>query len=140
MSGLSCMRRTLSPAVGRVGSPAVALSEDQKAMLRLQAQREEGYDDIAALTGGSVEEVRAKVKGALAELDAASPSQPRPDAGSGEAKVDVGAGEVAGASAPTSPQPPPEPPTRQAPEPRPAGATRAKAERAGGRPAAAKPG
>jgi hypothetical protein len=47
----------------------VALSEDQKAMLRLLAQREQGYDDIAALTGSSVDEVRAKVKGAVAGLD-----------------------------------------------------------------------
>jgi hypothetical protein len=47
----------------------VALSEDQKAMLRLLAQREQGYDDIAALTGSSVEDVRAKVKGAVAGLD-----------------------------------------------------------------------
>jgi hypothetical protein len=45
------------------------LSDDQKAMLRLLAQREQGYDDIAALMGLSVEEVRAKVKDALAELD-----------------------------------------------------------------------
>jgi hypothetical protein len=47
----------------------VALSEDQKAMLRLLAQREEGYDDIAALTSSSVEGVRAKVRDALAGLD-----------------------------------------------------------------------
>jgi hypothetical protein len=47
----------------------VALGEDQKAMLRLLAQREDGYEDIAALSGGSVEEVRAKVKEALAGLD-----------------------------------------------------------------------
>jgi hypothetical protein len=47
----------------------VALSEDQKAMLRLLAQREQGYDDIAALTGSSVEDVRTKVKGAIAGLD-----------------------------------------------------------------------
>jgi hypothetical protein len=47
----------------------VALSEDQKAMLRLLAQREQGYEDIAALTGSSVEEVRARVKGAIAGLD-----------------------------------------------------------------------
>lgn len=44
------------------------LSDDQKAMLRLLAQREEGYDDIAALMGLSTEEVRAKVKDALEEL------------------------------------------------------------------------
>jgi hypothetical protein len=47
----------------------VALSEDQKAMIRLLAQREQGYDDIAALMGLSVEEVRSKVKDALAELE-----------------------------------------------------------------------
>jgi DNA-binding CsgD family transcriptional regulator len=47
----------------------VALSDDQKAMLRLLAQREQGYDDIAALMGLSVDQVRAKVRGALAGLD-----------------------------------------------------------------------
>lgn len=45
------------------------LSDDQKAMLRLLAQREQGYDDIAALMGLSVDEVRAKVKDALAQLE-----------------------------------------------------------------------
>ena len=38
-------------------------------MLRLLAQREQGYDDIAALTGSSVAEVRAKVREALTGLD-----------------------------------------------------------------------
>jgi hypothetical protein len=47
----------------------VTLTEDQKAMLRLLAQREEGYEDMAALMGISVEEVRARVKEALAEVD-----------------------------------------------------------------------
>ncbi len=46
----------------------MALSDDQRAMLRLLAQREEGYEDIAALKGMSVEEVRAEVKEALAQL------------------------------------------------------------------------
>jgi hypothetical protein len=63
----------------------VALSEDQKAMIRLLAQREQGYDDIAALMGLSVEEVRAKVKDALAELERSGesvevpPPPPAPD-------------------------------------------------------------
>ncbi|HXS47068.1 MAG TPA: hypothetical protein VN756_06365 [Solirubrobacterales bacterium] len=48
----------------------MALSDDQRAMLRLLAQREEGYEDIAALKGLSVEEVRAEVKAALAQLAA----------------------------------------------------------------------
>jgi hypothetical protein len=47
----------------------VALTDDQKAMLRLLAQREQGYEDIAALTGQGVDGVRAKVKEALAALD-----------------------------------------------------------------------
>ncbi len=50
----------------------MALSDDQRALLRLLAKREEGYEDIAALKGLSVEQVRAEVKDALAELDAAS--------------------------------------------------------------------
>ena len=45
------------------------LSDDQKAMLRLLAQREQGYEDIAALMGLSVDDVRAKVTDALAQLE-----------------------------------------------------------------------
>jgi hypothetical protein len=62
----------------------VALTDDQKAMLRLLAQRgEEGYEDMAALMGISVEEVRKRVSKALAEAakgDPAveSPSVPKP--------------------------------------------------------------
>jgi hypothetical protein len=47
----------------------MALSDDQRAMLRLLAQREQGYDDLAALMGLSVDEVRAKVKEALNALE-----------------------------------------------------------------------
>jgi hypothetical protein len=54
----------------------VALSEDQKAMLRLLAQREQGYDDLAALMGLSVEEVRARVKDALEQLEAEGKEAP----------------------------------------------------------------
>jgi len=56
----------------------MALSDDQRAMLRLLAKREEGYEDIAALKGLSVEEVRAEVKAALAELDAVGRDAPPP--------------------------------------------------------------
>jgi len=56
----------------------MALSDDQKALLRLLAQREQGYDDIAALKGLSVDQVRAEVRAALAEIDAPPPEQPRP--------------------------------------------------------------
>lgn len=60
----------------------MALSDDQRAMLRLLAQREQGYEDIAALMGLSVDDVRAKVKDALAQLEdegvAAPPLPPEP--------------------------------------------------------------
>ncbi|HEY7456073.1 MAG TPA: hypothetical protein VH703_02260 [Solirubrobacterales bacterium] len=56
----------------------MALSDDQRALLRLLAQREEGYEDIAALKGMSVGEVRAEVRAALAELDAPPPEPPPP--------------------------------------------------------------
>ena len=54
----------------------MALSDDQRALLRLLAKREEGYEDIAALKGLSVEQVRAEVRDALAELDAAGEAPP----------------------------------------------------------------
>lgn len=56
----------------------MALSDDQRALLRLLAKREEGYEDIAALKGLSVEQVRAEVKDALAELDGTGESAPGP--------------------------------------------------------------
>ena len=70
----------------------MGLSDDQKAMLRLLAQREEGYEDMAALMGISVEEVRERVKEALAEVEEpetppepASPQPPAPAAGGARA-------------------------------------------------------
>jgi hypothetical protein len=62
----------------------MALSEDQKAMLKLVSQPDTSYEDIAALMGLSVAEVRAKVDDALRQLDqgeekAAEPPPPRPD-------------------------------------------------------------
>jgi hypothetical protein len=47
----------------------VGLTDDQKAMLRVLAQCEEGYEDMATLMGISVEEVRERVKEALAEVE-----------------------------------------------------------------------
>jgi hypothetical protein len=58
----------------------MALSDDQRALLRLLAQREEGYEDIAALKGLSVAQVRAEVKDALAELQAMNEPPPAPAA------------------------------------------------------------
>ncbi len=48
----------------------MGLSDDQKAMLRLLAQRgEQGYEDVAALKGLSVEEVGAQVREAISTLE-----------------------------------------------------------------------
>ncbi len=78
------------------------LTDDQKAMLRLLSQRgEEGYDDMAALMGISVEEVRRRVKEALAEA----------------AKPDAPAAEAPQPAAEPSAPPPPEPPAAQAQPP-----------------------
>jgi hypothetical protein len=78
---------------------AVALSDDQRAMLRLLAQREQGYDDIAALMGISVDDVRARVRGALAQLE--EEGKPAPDLPP---------------EPPSSPEPPPPSPPEPAPE------------------------
>lgn len=51
----------------------MGLSEDQRALLRLLAQRENGYEDIAALKGKSVDEVREEVRSALAAMDSPTP-------------------------------------------------------------------
>lgn len=47
----------------------MALTDDQKAMLKVLAQREEGYEEMASLMGIGVEELRARVKEALAEVE-----------------------------------------------------------------------
>jgi hypothetical protein len=75
----------------------VGLTDDQKAMLRLLAQREEGYEDMAALMGLSVEEVRERVKEALAEVGEEAPASPPPAV-------------EPPAPPPPEPQPNPEPP------------------------------
>lgn len=86
----------------------MGLTDDQKAMLRLLAQREEGYDDMAALMGISVEEVRERVKEALAEVE-------EPPAPEQEPKVPA---EPAPMSPPaTEPPAPVEPPPAAAEEP-----------------------
>jgi hypothetical protein len=96
----------------------MALSEDQKAMLRLLAQRgEQGYEDLSALLGTTPEQVHAKAQEAAAQL------------------------ESEGIPAPPIPAPPggavatPEPkPTKPEPEP-PAPEPEAKSEPAGEKPA-----
>lgn len=101
----------------------MALSDDQRAMLRLLAQREEGYEDIAALLGLSVAEVRARVKEALTELDgpaegpgpaAAAPAPPPTEPTPVEeppppTEAPLPPAEPEPEQAPPSPEPPPPP-------------------------------
>ncbi len=92
----------------------MGLSDDQRALLRLLAQREEGYEDIAALKGLSVEQVRAEVKDALAEMQAAGetppPLPPPPPAKAEEPVAEPTPPAVETKEAPESPAPPPLPP------------------------------
>jgi len=93
----------------------VALSDEQNAMLRLLASGEQGYDDIAALMGLSVTEVRAKVVGALAQLEAEG--KPVPDVPS---PVPGGAKPAAKSVPAPAPDPPkPEPPAEEPSKPEP---------------------
>jgi hypothetical protein len=118
----------------------VALSDEQNAMLRLLASGEQGYADIAALLGQSEDEVRAKVVGALAQLQAEgkpAPNVPPPLAGGAKPAAEVTPPEpepveeapaqadapaepvVADSVAPKAPPPKPTPaePTAAAPQP-----------------------
>jgi outer membrane biosynthesis protein TonB len=95
----------------------VALSDEQQAMLRLLAQGEQGYGDIAALLGLSEAEVRAKVVGALAQLEAEgkpAPDVPPPVPGGAQP-----AAEVAPEPEPEveEPEPAPKPKSEAKPEP-----------------------
>lgn len=75
-------------------------------MLRLLAQREQGYDDLAALMGLSVDEVRAKVKDSLAQLEAEG--EPAPDVPSPAPPEAVPAEPEVRTPAPSPPAPEPE--------------------------------
>lgn len=96
----------------------MALSDDQRAMLRLLAERgEEGYEDIAALKGVGVDQVRAEMREALAaaaaEQEPVEPAQPKPP------EPPVEAPEPADpAPTPPPPQPPPSPAAKPVPAPR----------------------
>lgn len=86
----------------------MGLSDDQRALLRLLAQREQGYEDIAALKGRSVGEVREEVREALAALDAPPPEPSPPPAPAPTPDPTPEAASIA--EAPSSPAPPPEKP------------------------------
>ncbi len=89
----------------------MALSDEQNAMLRLLASGEQGYGDIAALLGLSEDEVRAKVVGALAQLQAEgkpAPDIPPPIPGGAKPAAEV---------TPPEPEPPAPPQEEEAAEP-----------------------
>lgn len=69
----------------------MALTDDQKAILRLLAQRgAQGYDDLAALMGISVEEVHRRAQQAAQDLEAEgipAPSIPAPEGDGGPPSV-----------------------------------------------------
>lgn len=96
----------------------MALSDDQKAILRLLSQRgEQGYEDLSALMGISVEEVHGRAKDAAAALEAEgipAPDIPGPPGGEGSPSVTKD-----GEAPPGDPSPPPvaskpKEPTREA--------------------------
>jgi hypothetical protein len=91
----------------------VALSDDQKAILRLLAQRgEQGYEDLSALMGVEVAEVHRRATQAAAELEAegipapAIPEPPGGGGGAGDSPSVAKDGEAPPGESP-SPEPPP---------------------------------
>jgi hypothetical protein len=97
----------------------MALSEDQKAMLRLLAQRgEEGYADLSALLGVGVDEVHAKARAAAAQLEAEgipAPAVPSPPGSTAtdetpEPRTVATPPPRPAEAEPAAPSPPPQPP------------------------------
>ena len=92
----------------------MALSDDQKAILRLLAQRgSQGYEDLAALMGISVDEVHARAKRAAADLEAEgipAPEIPTPGVEGGPPSV------AKDGEAPPGGPPSPEPSEQAPPE------------------------
>jgi hypothetical protein len=93
-------------------------------MLRLLAQREQGYEDMAALMGVSVEELRGRVKDALGELEREGeeapslPPAPEPQKAAPEPpKAPAAPGPPAAAEPPEQSAMPPAPPAPPPPPP-----------------------
>lgn len=89
------------------------LSDDQKAILRLLSQRgEQGYEDLSALMGISVEEVHARAQAAARELEGEgipAPAIPNPPGGGGGGGDSPSVAKDGEAPAGESPPPQPEP-------------------------------
>jgi hypothetical protein len=89
----------------------VALSDDQKAILRLLSQRgEQGYEDLSALMGIGADEVYGRAKDAAAALEAdgiPAPVIPEPPGGAGSPSVAKDGEAPPGDPSPPSPTPKP---------------------------------
>lgn len=88
------------------------LSDDQKAILRLLAQRgEQGYEDLSALMGISVGEVHERAKKAAEELESEgipAPAIPEPGGGHGDSPSVARDGEAPPGESPSPSDPRPE--------------------------------
>jgi hypothetical protein len=97
----------------------VALSDDQKAILRLLSQRgEQGYEDLSALMGIGADEVYERAKGAAAALEAEgipAPVIPEPPGGGDSPSVAKDGEAPPGESPPPPVAAEPEKPTREVP-------------------------
>ena len=93
----------------------MALSDDQKAILRLLSQRgEQGYEDLSALMGIGAAEVYQRAKSAAAELEGEgipAPVIPEPPGGAGSPSVAKD-----GEAPPGDPTPPPVAPKPELPK------------------------
>lgn len=96
----------------------MALSDDQKAILRLLAQRgEQGYEDLSALIGVDAAEVHRRAREAAEQLEAEgipAPAIPEPPGGGGGGSPSVA---KAGEAPPGEPPPPTAPQEPQEPAP-----------------------
>ena len=101
----------------------MALSDDQKAILRLLSQRgEQGYEDLAALMGVDAAEVHRRAKDAAAELESEgipAPDIPGPPGGEGSPSVAKDGEAPPGDPSPPPVAPKPAPPALPKGEPRP---------------------
>lgn len=102
----------------------MALSDDQKAILRLLAQRgEAGYEDLSALMGIGVDEVHRRAEAAAAELEAegipapAIPEPPGGGGGGGDSPFVATDGEAPAGESPPPQAPPTAPQEPQEPAP-----------------------
>ena len=100
----------------------MALSDDQKAILRLLSQRgEQGYEDLSALLGVSTNEIHSRAKAAAAQLESEgipAPAIPSPSGGGDDSPSVAKDGEAPpGESSPPEPTPTPKPPPPAAPAP-----------------------